>query len=297
MFFEKLIKKKVLEKKEKLNRWQAEHEKEVPFPEGIQEIRDIPYIQDGAYCHQMNIYRPANVEGLLPVIINVHGGGLLLGNKEQNRLFCAQMSQMGFLVFCIDYPLVPDKEVYQLFSDVSVGIDQAKELLGLYGGDAEHVYLVGDSAGAYLITYLAAMQKCPLVAEAAGVIPFKLPVKALGLISGMFYTRKRDQIGLILTSWIYGKEWKRHPFKKYMDPEHPDIVRNLPPCFLITAGADNLRHYTLQFYQALQKNHIPCKLIDCPKDKRLTHAFCAMFPELAESREVNKQMADYLKQF
>lgn len=297
MIFDNMLKKQVLKQKEQLNIWMEKHNKEVAFPKEIQEIQNIPYIQDSASCHQLNIYYPKNIEGTLPVIINVHGGGLLMGSKELNRLFCAQMSQMGFVVFCVDYPLVPEANIYRLFSDISTAIDKIDEMLDTYKGDREHIYLVGDSAGAYLITYLTAMQRCPLVAEAAGVTPFRLPVKALGLISGMFYTRKRDQIGMFLTNWIYGKGWKRHPFRQYMNPEHPDVIRNLPPCFLVTAGEDYLRNYTLQFYQALQQNGVPCKLMDCPKDKRLTHAFCALYPEFEESRKVNKQMADYLKQF
>lgn len=297
MFLDKMIKNQVQEETKQLNQWLAEHEKEVPFPEGVTEVKNISYLEDGQSCHQMDVYYPKNKKGTLPVIINVHGGGLLMGSKELNRLFCGQMSKMGFLVFCVDYPLVPDVEIYQLFSDISAAIDKIDGLLASYGGSREHVYLVGDSAGAYLITYLTAMQKCPQMAQAAGVTPFQLPVRALGLISGMFYTRKRDKIGLFLTSWIYGKGWKKHPFRPYMNPEHPDIVKNLPPCFLITSKEDNLRAYTLQFYRALKKNNVPCKLADCPKDKKLTHAFCALFPELKMSQKVNRLMADYLRQF
>lgn len=297
MIFDRVIKKQVQAKAENLDRWLEKHSKEVPFPEGVAEIQNIPYIQDQKPCHQMNIYYPKHAGDRLPVIVNVHGGGLLMGNKELNRLFSAKMSEMGFLVFCIDYPLVPDVEIYQVFSDISTAMDEIDGLLDNYNGDRDHIYLVGDSAGAYLITYLTAMQRCDSVAAAAGVTPPNLPVKALGLISGMFYTRKRDQIGMFLTGWIYGREWRKHPFRQYMNPEHPDIVRNLPPCFLVTAGEDYLRNYTLQFYRTLRANNVSCKLADCPRDKRLTHAFCVLFPEFPESRRINKQMADYLRQF
>lgn len=300
MILDNMIKKQVQDETEKLNIWTEQHNKEIPFPKGVAEIQNVPYMQDRKSCHLMNIYYPQerqNTGSRLPVIINVHGGGLLMGTKEQNRLFCAQMSEMGFLVFCADYPLIPDVEIYQVFSDISAAVDKIEELLDTYNGDREHVYFVGDSAGAYLITYLAAMQRCPSVAAAAGITPPKLDVKALGLVSGMFYTGKKDNIGLFLTGWIYGKGWRKHPFRKYINPEHPDIVRNLPPCFLVTAGSDSLRNYTIQFYRALRRSHISCRLADCPKDKRLVHAFCVLYPEYGESRNINKQMADFLRQF
>lgn len=297
MLLENMIRKKSLQEKEELDKWVAEHNASVPVPEEIEEIRDVPYLPDHAPCHLMDIYRPKEVKAPLPVIINVHGGGLLMGSKEANRLLSEQLCGMGFLVFCIEYPLVPDKQVYQLFSDINAAMDKADGLLAAYGGDREHVYLVGDSAGAYLITYIAAMQNCAKLAEAAGVTVSKLPVKALGLICGMFYTRKRDNIGIFLTEWIYGKNWKKHPFRPYMNPEHPDIINHLPPAFLITAGGDNLRHYTLQFYEALKRGKRPCRLKDFLDQKQLEHAFSAIRPELAQSLEANREMAEFLLQF
>lgn len=297
MLLQQTIRKKSQQEKEQLDQWVIAHNAKAAFPEGVQEIRDIPYLPDQQPCHLMDIYCPVKAGAALPVIINVHGGGLLMGSKEANRLLSAQLCSMGFLVFCVEYPLVPDKQVYQLFSDINAAMDKANELLVAYGGDREHVYLVGDSAGAYLITYIAAMQNCAKAAQAAGITPSGLPVKALGLICGMFYTRKMDAIGILLTEWIYGKGWRKHPFRPYFNPEHPDIVRNLPPCFLITAGGDNLRHYTLQFYKALTQNGVTCRLKDYPDKKQLEHAFSAIRPELAESQEANREMAEFLLQF
>lgn len=297
MILESIIRKKTFQEKEELEKWMKKHNKEVSFPDTVREIKNISYIKDESSCHQMDVYCPKNADRYLPVIVNVHGGGLLMGSKELNRLFCMQMCEMGFVVFCIEYPLVPEAQVYQLFSDINAAMDMIDGLLDDYRGDREHVYLVGDSAGAYLITYVAAMQRCKAVAKAAHVRASRLPVKALGLISGMFYTHKLDSIGIFLTSWIYGKNWRHHPFRPYMNPEHPDIVSNLPPCFLVTAGGDNLRHYTLQFYKALRKNGGVCRIADYRNNKNLEHAFSAMRPELEESREANKNLAEYLLQF
>lgn len=297
MIFEHMIMKKTQEEKERLEKWMRKHNKKLTFPDTVQEIKDIPYKKDGKAWHRMDIYRPGKQEGRLPVIVNLHGGGLLMGSKELNRFFCAQMCEMGFVVFCIEYPLVPDEQIYQLFADVNGAMDEVDKLLDTFEGDREHVYLVGDSAGAYLITYVSAMQKSKEMAEAAGVRPSQLPIKALGLISGMFYTHRKDSIGIFLASWIYGKDWRNHPFRPYMNPEHPDIVRNLPPCFLVTAGGDNLRHYTIRYYKILCKNGVVCQLADFPKNKELKHAFSSMLPELKESQDTNKRMAEFLLKY
>ena len=69
------------------------------FPEGVRCSTDIAYADDGIKAHLLDIYRPEDSqEKILPVIINVHGGGLIIGNKEFNRYFCALLCKKGFLV-------------------------------------------------------------------------------------------------------------------------------------------------------------------------------------------------------
>lgn len=79
------------------------------LPEDVIEHKNIYYSNDKQKEHRLDIYYPASKStSPLPVIINVHGGGLLLGNKEFNRPFCAKLCQAGYLVFSIEYRLIPD---------------------------------------------------------------------------------------------------------------------------------------------------------------------------------------------
>lgn len=85
----------------------ASRGKEYPLPEDVSLQSDIFYDKKHLPAHRLDVYRPKKREGeVLPVIVNVHGGGLLMGNKEFNRPFCAALSQAGYLVFSIEYRLV-----------------------------------------------------------------------------------------------------------------------------------------------------------------------------------------------
>ena len=139
-----------------------------------------------------------------------------------------------------------------------------------FGGDPERIYLCGDSAGAYLCVYLAAMQRNPDVAKVAKVPKIVPEIKALGLISGMFYIHKPDNIGFFMPKLVYGKNWKKEPFAPYTDPENPGIAGkgNLPPCFILTAKGDFLRHYSRNFAKALKKNGCEHTLLDIDVYKR-----------------------------
>ena len=196
--FEKMIETQTKKQEHKLERWMKKHDSEHPFPDDVVLHENIDYIGDGKACHMMDVYIQNKNEKetgkLLPVLINIHGGGFLLGKKEVNRLFCADMCQRGFAVFCLEYPLVPEVNIFKIFRDLTVGINNVAGLAEDFGGDPERIYLCGDSAGAYLCVYLAAMQRNPDMAKVAKVPKIVPEVKALGLISGMFYIHKPDNI-------------------------------------------------------------------------------------------------------
>ena len=276
----------------------AARDKELTFPEDVCETKDIRYSEDACDAHRMDIFRPKGREHeVLPVIVNIHGGGLLLGNKEFNRFYCARLSEQGFLVYSIEYRLVPDCTIFDQISDLSLATEAIRERLSDDKGDAEHVYAVADSGGACLLTYFAAMQNNRELADAAQITPSKLPLRALGLISGMFYTTCFDQIGLFLPKYLYGRNYKQGAFAPYVNPEHPAVVGSLPPCYLVTSKKDHLQRYTLRFKQALADNQVPYRLQNFCKNPQLTHAFSVFFPFLKESDESIQSMVDFLRKY
>ena len=93
------------------------------FPDDVSELTDINYCDDGLQAHTLNVYRPTSNQKTLPVIINVHGGGLVMGNKEFNRFFCAELCKMGYVVFSIEYRLVPEVQVFDQFADVTAAMN------------------------------------------------------------------------------------------------------------------------------------------------------------------------------
>ena len=111
----------------------------------------------------------------------------------------------------------------------------------------------------------------------------------------MFYTNKKDKIGLFLPRYLYGKNYKKTAFAPYISPENPEILSALPPSLLVTSKNDYLQHYTLQFEKALAQNNTPHKLIVFPKNKALTHAFSVFEPQLEESRKAIDVMLHFFE--
>lgn len=265
--------------------------------EGIVEERDIEYVNRSGKKLCMDIFYPDNVDPMteLPVIVNVHGGGLISGKKANSEGFCRLLAKHGYLVFSLEYRLVPAVKVYEQIDDVCAGMDCVGTKLVDFNVDFRRIFMVGESAGAYLVTYTTAMKKSKALQEAINYPPSHMHFKAIGLISGMFYTTRRDKVGIFLSKSFYGKDQKSHEIAKYTNPENPEIIYNIPPCYLVTSKADMLERYTLDFAGELGNKGVEHFLRHMGSDKKLIHAFPVIRPDYPESQLVVDEIVHWFE--
>lgn len=269
--------------------------KEIPS-DGLVEYRDIPYFNRNGKKLLMDIFKP-NVDELteLPIIVNIHGGGLITGNKNNSEGFCRLLAKRGYLVFSLEYRLVPAVKVYEQIDDVCAGMDCIGSKLIDFNVDINRIYMVAESAGAYLALYTAAMKKSKKLQEAIGYKPTRMRFKALGLISGMFYTTRNDALGLFLSHAFYGNDEKSKKIGIYTNPENPEIIYNIPPTYLVTSKADMLERYTLDFAGELGNKGIEHHLRHMGSYKNLLHAFPVIRPDLPESSRVADEIVAWFE--
>ncbi len=265
-------------------------------PEGIKEHANIAYSNHSGKELLMDIFEPIVEKGTeLPVIINIHGGGLIGGSKNLSVGFCRQLAKRGYLVFSLEYRLIPDVRVYEQFDDVCAGMDCIGRKLVDFDVDFTRIYMVAESAGAYLATYVAAMKRSEALQKAIGYQPTNMIFKAMALISGMFYTTRKDSLGFFLSRSIYGKDARSIAMAEYTNPEHPEIIHNIPPCYLITSKADMLERYTLDFAGELGNKGITHYLRHMGSDPKLLHAFPVLNPGLPESERVIDEIVGWFE--
>ena len=80
-------------------------------PSDIKRFDNITYGDDPKWLQWqlLDVYRPKDVEGKLPVIVSVHGGGWVYGNKDVYQFYCMRLAQRGFAVVNFSYRLAPEK--------------------------------------------------------------------------------------------------------------------------------------------------------------------------------------------
>ena len=76
-------------------------------PKDIVRFDNLPYGTDPRW-QTLDVYRPKNAGGTaLPVIVSVHGGGWVYGDKNLYQYYCMSLAQHGFAVVNFSYRLAP----------------------------------------------------------------------------------------------------------------------------------------------------------------------------------------------
>lgn len=248
----------------------------------------------------MDVYRPDNDAEKHPIIIDIHGGGLIAGRKEQNQNLATWFAKEGYLTFVPDYRLVPETNVFGQITDVINAFATVAECAEDFGGDLNQVFVVADSAGAFLACMASSILRYPVkmqpvedeleenVPEAAK----KLVINAMGLQSGMYYIYK-GQVGL-LQNYYMSKGWKNHSYAEFIKPE--TYSKLIPPCYICTGKKDFLKKQTFGFKKCLENERVHHDYGFVSK-RETVHAFAALYPETESAVGVNREMIRFFDTF
>lgn len=219
-------------------------------PEDIVTDCDLCYGTDRKW-HLLDIYRPENAAGKLPVLVNFHGGGWFYGTKETYRYYCMELARQGFAVVNPSYRLAPENRFPAPFEDINSVFEYVLRHAEEYGFDTERIIGIGDSAGGTGIGTYACLLTDPALAERFPVTPPNgLHLRALGLNCGLYsMENKRKALRDFLPK---GRE--EETLQLLHIPAH--ITENFPPCFLMTAVQDFLRDQPGEIIPLLEKHGI-----------------------------------------
>jgi acetyl esterase/lipase len=97
------------------------------------------------------------VDGRAPVLLQVHGGAWMIGNKDQQgQPLMEHLTGRGWVCVAINYSLSPNAAWPAHIIDVKRAITWVKANIARYGGDPNFIAITGGSAGGHL-TALAAL--------------------------------------------------------------------------------------------------------------------------------------------
>ncbi|WP_373750464.1 alpha/beta hydrolase fold domain-containing protein [Weissella soli] len=110
---------------------------------------DIPYMEGPR--HTLDIYLPNEVHDAYPTIIDIYGGGLILGEKSSHKLEPAlRLLEKGYAVVSINYSLISQAPFPTQILEVKAAIRWVKAHASEFNFDAARIALMGESSGAHL---------------------------------------------------------------------------------------------------------------------------------------------------
>lgn len=141
----------------------------VQLAAGIRSQRDVAY--GPAPRQALDVYAPAAALGA-PVIVMVHGGAWMLGDKGAKGVVEGKANRWvprGFVFVSVNYRMVPEVTVAEEAQDVARALAFVQRHAAQWGGDGQRVVLMGHSAGAHLVMLVSASSA---IAAAQGVKPW-----------------------------------------------------------------------------------------------------------------------------
>lgn len=111
--------------------------------------------QPWAEPQALDVARPAKGDGH-PIVVVVHGGGWVGGDKADHRADIQRLAGQGYVALSVNYRLVRgwQNRFPAATADVRCAVRWAKAHAAEIGGDASRVFAVGLSAGAHLAALL-----------------------------------------------------------------------------------------------------------------------------------------------
>ncbi|MCK1737547.1 carboxylesterase family protein [Bradyrhizobium sp. 138] len=115
-------------------------------------------------CLTLNVFRPFGVDGPLPVMMFIHGGGFISGTANERLFDGAKLAQAGLIVVTLNYrlgalgwlahPALSQGSGNYGLMDQIAALQWVHDNIAAFGGDPGNVTLFGSDAGATSIALL-----------------------------------------------------------------------------------------------------------------------------------------------
>jgi acetyl esterase/lipase len=210
---------------------------------------------------KVRVYRPEGVSGALPLVVNFHGGGWVLGSLDTADWLCSNVARsVGAVVVSVDYRLAPAhrwpaaaEDSYRALVDIAA---RAADL----GADGERLAVMGDSAGgnlAAVVALLARGRSGPRIALQVLLYPVTDLTLASPSIRENASAPILDEAEVVAFRDHYlgdadGRDASASPL-------HARDHRDLPPALVQVAEHDPIRDDGLRYAAALERGGVPVR--------------------------------------
>lgn len=239
----------------------------------------VASIEDGvAGTVPIRIYRPGPLPA--PTLLFFHGGGFALGGiAEMDHIARKICSDLQSVVVSVGYRLAPEN-VYPAAHDDALAVTEwAAEKIGMLGGRADMLGLVGESAGATLAASTSQtirdkhlrIKLCAQLLIVPG-LDFARDLNSLRKEGHGFPMISPDDLEDIGHLYLADRHAEANCCPP--SPARASDLSGLPPTTIVVAGHDPLRDEGLHYAAALETAGVRVEVLQFPA---LLHHFFGLF--------------------
>ncbi len=143
------------------------HCRELLFPFALRDrrvrrIKNIRYAEGAGKRHLLDVYQPKSPISKAPVLLQIHGGAWIIGDKSQQGLpLMLHLASEGWVCVANNYRLSPTATFPDHLVDCKQALAWVREHIAEYGGDPDFVVVTGGSAGGHLAALVALTENDP----------------------------------------------------------------------------------------------------------------------------------------
>jgi len=243
------------------------------------------------------LYTPKTLrekDGLAPCLIFFHGGGWVIGNLETHDVVCRKLAHEGELkVISVDYRLAPEHKFPAAVEDSIEATRWIATNTSKLGIDASRLIVGGDSAGGNLAAVVALDARDR---DGPGIAGQMLVYPATEF-ARTHASHREPETSILLTHSVIG--WFANHYMGGADigdwrasPARARTLANLPPAYVLTAGADPLRDEGDEYAERLKEAGVDVTYRHFPGQ---FHGFFTMGKLLNQANVAASEIATWLK--
>ncbi|MCL1593625.1 MAG: alpha/beta hydrolase [Actinomycetia bacterium] len=207
---------------------------------GVERIKDVPFRRVAGRVLKLDVFRDRSERTDRPVLIYIHGGGWVMGDKrEQGLPLLHHFARNGWLCFSLNYRLSPGATFPDHLEDAKAGLAWVKAHASEYGGDASFVAISGGSAGGHLAAMIGLTENetryQPGFEDADTSIQAVVPIYGIYDMTNRMSTQSPQFVSLLLEPVVIKAFIADEP-EKFHAASPIDHVHSDAPPFLIVQG-------------------------------------------------------------
>lgn len=199
---------------------------------GVERIRDLVYVEGSTTKrHRLDVFRHPDTPPGAPVLLQIHGGGWIIGDKsQQGQPLMNLLASHGWVCVAINYRLSPKATWPDHLVDCKRALAWVRTHIAEYGGDPDYVVATGGSAGGHLTAMIGLTANDPQYQP--GFESVDTTVRAMVPFYGVYeWDDPRSGNGEALTD-ILARYIVKRPYA-----EAPDLYRSASPVHRVHADA------------------------------------------------------------